>query len=248
VTAPGVPASLGLRGGVRLVALAVWLLVCIAGYYAWPSSRWRKQWPPRLFRGSLRIIGVRLSQSGTQAGAPRLLLANHLSWLDILVLGGVTGTVFVARDSLAAQPVLRWLCSLNSTVFIAREDRLQVGGQIEQMRAALTANPAVALFPEGGTGDGRTLGPFRSSLLAAVEPPPAGLTIQPVWIDYGADAAEIAWFGTEDGLANFKRIIARKRPLSAWVHLLAPLRAAECGSRKTMAAAARRRIAEAMEA
>jgi 1-acyl-sn-glycerol-3-phosphate acyltransferase len=191
---------------------------------------------------------VRLSQAGIAPAPPRLLLANHVSWLDILVLGGVTGTVFVARDSLAAQPLLRWLCGLNDTVFIARDDRLQVAEQVTQMRDALAAHTAVALFPEGGTGDGQTLLPFRSALLAAVEPPPPGLTIQPVWIDYGADAARIAWFGGEHGLANFTRILARRRPLVARVHLLAPLAAEECASRKTMVGAARQRILEAMVA
>ncbi len=235
-----------LRIGARLLALAAWLVVCVTGFYAWPSPRWRGRWPRRFFAGALRIIGVRLSSTGTPASAPRLLLPNHLSWLDILVLGAATGTVFVARDSLAAQPQLRWLCGLNRTVFIARDERLRVAGQVGQMREALAANPVLTVFPEGGTGDGE-LRPFLSSLLAAVEPSPPRLAIQPIWIDYGSEARDIAWFGSERGHTNVLRILARSRPLAARVHLLAQLTEAECASRKTIAAAARARIVAAID-
>jgi 1-acyl-sn-glycerol-3-phosphate acyltransferase len=235
-----------LRIGIRLLALAAWLLVCVIGYYACLAPRSRRRWPPRFFGGSLRIVGVELSQIGMPAPAPRLLLPNHLSWLDIIVLGAATGTVFVARDSLAEQPQLRWLSGLNRTVFIARDDRLRVAGQVGQLREALAANPVMTLFAEGGTGDGRELRPFHSSLLAAIERPPPGLSIQPVWIDYGADAPDIAWFGNEPGRANFLRVLSRRSVLRAEVHLLTPLTIDECASRKTMALAARQRIMNAI--
>jgi 1-acyl-sn-glycerol-3-phosphate acyltransferase len=234
-----------LRIGMRLLALAAWLLFCVILYYACASPR---RWPPRFFAGALLIMGVRVSQTGRPAAMPRLLLPNHLSWLDVLVLGAATGTVFVARDSLAEQPQLRWLCELNRTVFIARDERLRVAGQVGQIREALAGNPVLTLFPEGGTGDGRALRPFLSSLLAALEPPPPGLAVQPVWIDYGTSAPDIAWFGTEPGRTNFLRVLARSTALHVQVHLLTPLDAEECASRKTMAAAARRRVQDAMSA
>jgi 1-acyl-sn-glycerol-3-phosphate acyltransferase len=89
--------------------------------------------------------------------------------------------------------------------------------------------------------------PFKSSLLAALDPLPEGIVVQPVWLDYGADAAEIAWIGAEPGLANFKRLMARLQPIRLTVHFLPPLTGVALASRKTIAAAARNAILQAMQ-
>ncbi|HEX8057818.1 MAG TPA: 1-acyl-sn-glycerol-3-phosphate acyltransferase, partial [Novosphingobium sp.] len=96
------------------------------------------------------------------------------------------------------------------------------------------------------TSDGSDLHPFKSSLLSALDPLPPGIVVQPLWLDYGADTADIAWVGEEHGLDNFLRILARWRPIALTVHFLAPLAGEALANRKTMAAAARAAILEAM--
>ena len=174
------------------------------------------------------------------------MLVNHVSWIDIPALAGVTGTAFVAHDGLAGVPLIKWLCAMHGTVFVARHDRASIGDQVADLRRALADKPAIALFPEGTTGDGRVLLPFKSSLLGALDPLPAGLAVQPVWLDYGPGAADIAWIGEEPGLDNFKRILARRQPLILTVHFLEPLDAQAVVNRKTMAAAARQAITSAI--
>jgi 1-acyl-sn-glycerol-3-phosphate acyltransferase len=128
-------------------------------------------------------------------------------------------------------------------VFIARNDRASIGAQIGQVEHGLRDAGVLTLFPEGTTNDGRTLLPFKSSLLAAVEGSGENVTIVPVWLDYGLEAEDIAWAGDEPGLANVLRVIARSRAVALTVHLLPPLAMQERTDRKAIAAAAREAIA-----
>lgn len=181
----------------------------------------------------------------TVEGRPQrnaLLLGNHLSWLDILALAAASRTAFVAHSGLAGQPVLKWLCEQNGTIFITRERRGTVAAQVEQLKEALTDERPLTVFLEGTCGDGRELLPFKSALLSAVDPLPPDVPVQPVALLY-EEAEEIAWFGTEPGLGNAVRILARTRPVRLTVRFLPPLTGAALANRKTMAAAAREAIA-----
>src|SRR5690606_20150398 len=158
--------------------------------------------PPFFLKTMGSLAGLRVRTEG-RARTGALLIANHLSWLDILALAGTSRAIFVAHSGLAAHGVLKWLCAQNDTVFITRDRRSSVAAQGAQVRAALGTRP-LTIFPEATTGDGTALRPFRSSLLSAPEPLAAEVPIQPVALDY-RDAAEIAWFGDEPGLANVRR-------------------------------------------
>jgi 1-acyl-sn-glycerol-3-phosphate acyltransferase len=136
---------------------------------------------------------------------------------------------------------------MNDTVFVARHDRGSVARQVAQVREAIRDTGALTIFPEGTTNDSVSLLPFKSSLLSALDPMPEGIVVQPVWLDYGPDGAEIAWIGDEHGVDNFMRILARRHPVALTVHLLPPLEAAELANRKTIAATARDAIVRVME-
>jgi len=204
----------------------------------------RREIVPPVFLGVMgRIAGMRVRTEGTpRPGA--LFLANHASWLDILALAGTTRSIFVAHSGLTVHGGLKWLCDQNDTVFIARDQRGSVAGQVEQVRAALGKRP-LTLFPEGTTNDGTALLPFRSSLLAAVEPLAGEVPIQPVALDY-RDAAEIAWFAGEPGMVNVRKILARRR-VELTIRFLEPLAGEALANRKTMTAAAQAAIAEALD-
>lgn len=223
----------------RLIAMLALLALCVPLYYLHRLVRAHNPWP-RVFLGGLAwIIGVRTTQRGEKVRRGAFLLANHVSWIDIPVLAGATGTAFVGHDGLAAMPLLKTLCQMNDTVFVARHDRSSVADQVEAVRTALSETGALTIFPEGTTSDGTGLLPFKSSLLSAFEPLPAGIAVQPVLLDYGAEAAAIAWVGEEHGLDNFLRILARRRPLQLTLTFLPPLSGAQLENRKTIAQAAR---------
>jgi lyso-ornithine lipid O-acyltransferase len=232
----------------RLAAMLAWLICCIALYYVWQVLRRRNPWP-RIFLGGVAwLSGVDIRVEGPRAARGTLFIANHVSWIDIPAIAGATGTAFVAHDGLSGVPFVHWLCRMNDTVFVARHDRTSVTQQIEQVRQAIHDAGALTIFPEGTTSDGTGLLPFKSSLLAAVDPLPAGMAVQPVWLDYGAEGADIAWIGSEPGLDNFLRVLARWRPIALTVHFLPPLSGEALTNRKTIAAAAREAILTATPA
>lgn len=233
--------SLGswLRVIARVLAMLTLLLVCIPFYYLHRLLRIGNPWPRIFLGGVTTIAGVHVKIFGQQPCGPVFLIANHVSWIDIPAISRITGSAFVGHDGLAAMPLLKWLCRMNDTVFVARHDRSSVAGQVEQVRHAIADMHALTIFPEGTTSDGTGLLAFKSSLLSAFEPFPAGIDVQPVLLDYGAEAAEIAWVGEEHGLDNFLRILARRRPISIAVVFLPPLAGAALTNRKTIAQAAR---------
>jgi 1-acyl-sn-glycerol-3-phosphate acyltransferase len=230
----------------RLAACLVWLVGCVLLHALWRLLRRRSPWPRRFLGGLCRLCGVRVTTVGSPARGAAVLLANHVSWIDIPALAGATGTAFVAHDGLAQFPLLRRLCEFNRTVFVARHDRGSVHRQVEQVREGLDETGMLALFPEGTTSNGTGLLPFKSSLLAAVAPPPAGVAIQPVVLDYGPQAAAIAWVGEELGPANFTRIVARSSPVDLVIRFLDPMGPGQTSDRKAIAQAAREAMLAAM--
>lgn len=235
-----------LRIAVKLVAMLAWLPLCLILFYIWKPFAPQNPWP-RVFLGGIAwIAGADIAVKGHRSGGGAFLLANHVSWLDIPAISAASGSAFVAHTGLAANPVMRWLCGMNDTVFVARHDRTSVAGQIEQVREAIRDTGALTIFPEGTTSDGIGLLPFKTSLLSALTPLPEGIRVQPVLLDYGPDADEIAWVGDEPGVDNFLRILARSRPVSLTVHFLPPLTGDVLAHRKTIAATAYGALEEAL--
>lgn len=233
-----------LRIIVRLLAMLTLLVLCIPLFYAFRLLRLHNP-VPRVFLGGIAwLAGVDLAYRGEKVHRGAFLLANHVSWIDIPALAWATGTAFVGHDGLASMPLLKWLCAMNDTVFVARHDRASVARQVEDVRRALSDTGALTIFPEGTTSEGTGLIAFKSSLLSALEPLPPGIAVQPVLLDYGPEAADIAWVGEEHGLHNFLRILARPRPVRLTLHFLPALEGAQLASRKTIAAAAREALLE----
>ena len=231
-----------LRIAVQMLGMLALLLVCIPFYYIYRLLGLSNPWP-RVFLGGVAVIaGVQIIPEGQRPTGPVFLIANHVSWIDIPAISWITGSAFVGHDGLASMPLLKWLCKMNDTVFVARYDRTSVADQVRQVRHAMDDMHVLTIFPEGTTSDGTGLLPFKSSLLSAFEPLPRGVEIQPVLLDYGSDATEIAWVGEEHGFDNFLRILARRSPVVVRVKFLPPLQGAALENRKTIAQAAREAV------
>ncbi|KQU62104.1 acyl-phosphate glycerol 3-phosphate acyltransferase [Sphingomonas sp. Leaf339] len=222
----------------RLLALIVALAIGLPLHGAWQLRRRPSPWPRRFLATSAWIIGARPRVVGVPVARDVVVLANHLWWMDILLLAGSANAVFVAKGELRAVPLVGWLASLNDTIFVARGDRMAVSEQVADVSRAIGPRPVV-IFPEGTTGDGRTLLPFKSALLGAIDPPPPGVHVQPVGIDYGAATADLAWTGNEPGLSHALRLLRRAGHFTATLRFHQPF--VPIG-RKATAAEARRLI------
>lgn len=248
--AAGLPTTLSLRGTFRLwrriAMLAGALLLFVPLHYLWRLFRLPSPWP-RMFLGTAgRIAGARVKKIGVPLKRDVFYIANHISWLDILALGGASGTAFVSKAELATAPLVGWLAGLNRTVYVKRENRLGVAEQINQLRDALEENWAVTVFPEGTTTDGQSLLPFKTPMLRVLEPPPPGVMVQPVMLDYGAVAEELGWIGEESGVNNAKRILGRRGSFQLKVSFLEPFHPRDYPGRKAIAAESRKRIETAL--
>jgi lyso-ornithine lipid O-acyltransferase len=235
------------RVGVRGTLMILTLLPMLLAHALWRLFRVGSPWP-RLFLGSVaRIAGARVTRHGTHIRRDVVYVSNHISWLDILAIAGQTGSAFVAKSEIETAPVVGWLADLNHTVYVSREDRSGVADQIERLREAIADNWSITIFPEGTTNDGRSLLPFKSSLLKILEPPPEGVVVQPLVLDYGVVGPEISWLGDETGRNNALRLLSRQGTFPLGVHFLEAFRPEDYPGRKAIAAEGRSRIAAGLE-
>ena len=165
-----------------------------------------------------------------------------MTWLDILVLGGATNCAFVSKAELG-HPFIHWLADQNSTVYVRRTARTGAKNQAIAIAEALEGTKPVVLFPEGTTGPGSHLLPFRSTLLEAANYAAKDVAVRPVVMDYGSAAPEIGWW-IESGKDNVLRLLARKGTLPVTVRVLEPLD--RSGDRKQLTAEACEAIAESL--
>ena len=167
-----------MRKFVRLALRSVWLcgqLLFITADFAWlalrhggsPPLRARTVWLQRSSRRVLRLLEAEIESDGS---CPRdgLLVSNHLSYLDILVLTSLTPAVFVSKSEVRSWPVFGWFARMAGTLFLHRARRTDVVRISEEIATALRGGHLVVLFPEGTSSDGRQVLPFRSSLLEPV--------------------------------------------------------------------------------
>lgn len=135
----------------------------------------------------LRLMGVALQSGGEPpAQGTVLVVANHISWLDILVLNAVRPARFVSKSDVKHWPLLGTLITGAGTLYIERESRRDAMRVVHHMAEALREGDVLAVFPEGTTGDGRELLPFHANVLQAPITAPA--PVQPVALAY-LDAA-----------------------------------------------------------
>ena len=236
------------RLAARAVALVLALLVFVPLHYLYRIFRYGSPFPMWFLGLAGWIAGARVTRIGTPLRRDVFFISNHVSWIDILILAGASGTAFVAKQELSEVPIIGWLCRLNRTVFVKRENRMGVAEQINDLREALADNWSVTVFPEGTTTDNRSLLPFKTSMLSVLEPPPPGVLVQPVMLDYGPVGEELGWVGEESGVNNARRVLGRKGSFPVRIHFLDPFSPEEHRGRKAIGAKARAEIEAALVA
>jgi 1-acyl-sn-glycerol-3-phosphate acyltransferase len=146
-----------------LEAVFVYLLWCMFGSEN-SRRRARALWLQRTARQVGRIFQLELQSVGAIPSSG-LLVCNHLSYIDILALASLAPAMFVAKREVKSWPVMGLLAQLGGTLFIDRQRRTHVGEVNGEIQTALKDGALVILFPEGTSSDGKTILPFKSSLL-----------------------------------------------------------------------------------
>ena len=193
-----------------------WLLVSI-------RPVWGRTLPLFYHRILCRLLGVSIKcESKIRHDQPMLILSNHVSWIDIVVLSAVMPLSFIAKSEVAGWPVFGLLARLQRTVFVDRERRAKTRQTNQELGQRLTEGDAIVLFAEGTTSDGRRILPFRSPLVGAAreallgQHPDHEIMIQPVCLLYThrnglrlsrADMPHIGWYGDMDLLPHLATVI-----------------------------------------
>jgi 1-acyl-sn-glycerol-3-phosphate acyltransferase len=177
----------------RFIAFVSITLGMLPFYLAALAVRWKRHslCARAYWRAVAKALGLRVVTRGTPVtGGPTLFVANHASYLDIVVLGSQIPGCFVAKTEVGQWPALGPLSRMARTVFIDRS-RGAARKERDQMRLRLEAGEQLILFPEGTSNDGNSVLPFKSSLFAVAEQPIADakgdvrpLTVQPVSLAY----------------------------------------------------------------
>ena len=218
-TAAAEQPSSRLRAYRRLAGLLLLFALCVPAHLV-ARSFGRSRWPRRFLKWVAWGVGADVRSDGSPASRGTLLVANHVSWLDIPILAGATGCAFISKAEVRDHWFLRWIADQNDTIYIDRAALRSLHGQVAALSDGLKGDQPLALFPEGTVGDGGRLLPFKPSLLSAVAPPPEGVVIRPAALDYGSLGPMIGWGRGEPGLANFMRVLGRRGRFPVTVHLL----------------------------
>ncbi len=120
----------------------------------------------RYTRGACRMMGVTVDVKGLPApGQNFLLVGNHLGFMDILALSSVKSCLFITSVEMRETPFLGTLCEMGGCIFVERRSRTKIVGELTEIREALTQGFDVVLYPEGTSGDGEKVLPFKKSLM-----------------------------------------------------------------------------------
>jgi 1-acyl-sn-glycerol-3-phosphate acyltransferase len=210
-----------IRAQLKLIALVSWILFFYP--FAWFAVKikklgWRDAIVRFCYRGILAICEVHVRTSGQLSDArPLLLVSNHLSYVDVAILGSQAAIRFTPKSEIESWPVVGSICKITGCVFIERKPgRIQDTGQT--IASTLAQGEVVSLFPEATTGNGIHLVDFKPGFFSLAEEKIAGqdLSIQPVAIIYKAirrlpidttQLPSIAWYGDMEFFSHIKTFL-----------------------------------------
>ena len=189
----------------------------------------------------VRCFGFRIRHHGTPLQGAVLNVANHISWLDILLIHSARPVNFVAKSEIAGWPLVGWLASRAGTIFHRRGNADSMNSVMARVVEHLRAGEPVGVFPEGGSGPGDRVGTFHARIFQAALD--AGVPVQPVALRYGIAGrqdASVPFGANERFLPNFLRLLGGPS-LDAEIHFLEPVPATP-DARRRMAEESRARI------
>lgn len=224
------------------------VLIVLLRFPSLPLAERRKRiawWSAKM----LRMLGLQLQVTGTFKPGAKLIVANHVSWLDIMAIHAVCPEArFVSKADVQTWPLVNRLVDSAQTLYIQRENRRDALRVVHQMADALTAGDTVAVFPEGTTGPGPELLPFHANLLQAAIA--SATPVQPVVLRFadrqGRFSAAAQYLG-DTTLAQSLWRLARGQGLVVHVTVLAP-QGSEHADRRALSERLRSQMADALAA
>jgi 1-acyl-sn-glycerol-3-phosphate acyltransferase len=249
-----------LKATLKLFLLALWMLLCfvfLALFYRLRKYGLRDRVMRTATSGMLRILGVNVTITGAPSGIrPLLMVSNHVSYLDVVILNASVNIHFTPKIEISGWPVLGAIARMSGSVFIDRRPEKVTQGR-NGILEDLARGSVVCVFPEATTGDGLHMIPFKSGFfsLADADAGGRGVTVQPVAVTYSSirrlpiDTIQwphIAWYGDMELLPHLWNLL-KLAPLEAELVFLEPVKLAQHGNRKALAAHCQKVIDESIQ-
>ena len=236
--------------GVFLALTLPMMLVQFLALRIWPAAA--RHIPVWYHRRVCNLLGIRHHITGRIAsGHPVLIIANHVSWLDIPVLGAIAPLSFIAKREVGTWPLIAQLSRLQRTVFVDRTRRTAVGDVAKEMASRLSDGDALVLFAEGTSTDGNRVMPFKTALLAApFAAASEGTRVQTLSLTYThvhgvpigrADRHSIGWYGDMD-MGPHAWSLLKAGPLDVSISIGEPLELHTFADRKALARFSEQRV------
>lgn len=242
--APPTPALLRGWRCVRLVLHLVLGALTIALVYPLAGRPTHQALRRRWSRGLLKVLGIELDACGETVAPGCMLVANHISSVNIFVINALAPAAFVSKAEVRAWPLIGWLAAKNDTIFLRRGSRGHARVINAETAALLDAGCNVAIFPEGTTTDGSRLLHFHAALMqpaiACAHP------VQPLALQYLTPTGHFTRAPAYDGELSLGQCVANilaTRRTVARVTVAAPIATADGVNRRSLAARAHAEIA-----
>ena len=198
----------------RILPLIFWVIICLTThfFYAFIFKRDFFIFYNLFFKGLVSIFGIKVKISGKIDNKNILYVANHISYLDVFILGAFVKGIFVAKSEIKNWPLINKISALGRTIYVNRSKILSIKEQINILENYLKKKENLILFPEGTSSDGSKVLPFKSSLFSLTEIEKLReYKVQPVSISYSKiDGMPVekkfrpffAWFGNMDLISH----------------------------------------------
>ena len=236
------------------IVLIQYLMVRISRRHWWHLAGLWHRTMARIVGMDVRVTGVARNQGAT------LFAANHISWIDILILGGnIPNASFIAKSEVAGWGLLGNLCALQKTEFVNRSRRTDSARQRDALAERVEEGHSLILFPEGTNTSGVRLAPFKSALFSVAERAGANsdkpLYVQPITLAYTevngmplvrSQKPWVAWLGDVELFAHLRQLLARAK-IVVTVEYHEPITLQEAGCRKNLSRYCEAKIGEGLE-
>jgi 1-acyl-sn-glycerol-3-phosphate acyltransferase len=231
----------------RLLLFVLWTLVLLPPYLIALAVNWRYREIARFYWRTVAVYVVRVDlrvHGEIAAERPLLLVCNHASYLDIIILGGAISAAFVAKAEVGQWPGIGFLAKIGRTIFVDRRPTAAARQGSEIARRLAEGEPLI-LFPEGTSSDGNRVLPFKTSLFHVAQAPVAGaaVRVQPLAVAYTrcgglpmghGDRPFYAWYGDMDLVSHLWDVLRRPR-FTAEILFMPAVSADQFADRKSLA-------------
>ncbi len=223
-------ATRAVLAGLHVLLAVVLSLVFLPARPGAAFSRFQQRLMCWLMGRCLRLLHVRVRVRGEPAEGARLIVSNHVSWFDILIIGSVCPSCFLSKSEVRRWFVFGFLAARFGTIFIERGSG--AGRALDAISGRLSQGMAVAVFPEGTTSDGSKIGPFYPRMLAAAID--TGIPVQPVVLRYpdGDGVNTLVPFVRDQPLSRHLAPLLKEKSIEAVISFTPPIDSRESDRRR----------------